>query len=147
MPANSQTFAYNLQRFVDAQTPVYDRVCEELAAGRKQSHWIWYIFPQMRGLGRSETARYYGLASREEAQAFLEHPILRARLRQCVDLMMFVPARTLSEILAPPDDLKFISSMTLFGEVAAEPEPFVAALDKYAAGKRDDATLALLAKQ
>jgi len=137
---------FDLQRFVTAQAPIYDRVCRELVAGRKQSHWIWFIFPQMRGLGRSETARFYGIASRQEAQAYATHPLLGTRLRQCVMLVQAIQGRTLAEIMTAPDDLKFVSSMTLFAEVAVDPAPFAAALDKYAAGARDAATLALLAK-
>ena len=140
---------YNLQRFLDAQASVYGQVCEELRAGRKQSHWIWFIFPQMRGLGRSELADYYGISSRQEAEAYLGHPVLGARLRECTRLVNEVEGRTMDQIFGYPDNLKFRSSMTLFAAAASENQILVDplfndALQKYFAGKADPATLALL---
>ena len=135
---------FDLQRFADAQVPVYEQVCRELAAGEKRSHWIWFVFPQLRGLGHSHTAIKFGIASRAEAVAYLAHPVLGARFRECVRLILAVEGRTLEEIMAFPDDLKFISSMTLFAEVADDPALFLAAIEKYAAGVPDAATLELL---
>jgi uncharacterized protein (DUF1810 family) len=133
---------FNLARFAVAQEPAYTRVLAELAAGKKHSHWIWYIFPQLRTLGHSETARHFGIASRAEAQAYLAHPVLGTRLLECTGLMLAVADKPLSHILPFPDDLKFISSMTLFEAVAVDSSPFAAAIDRYAAGRRDPATLA-----
>jgi len=136
---------FDLQRFVAAQEPVYAQVYRELAAGQKQSHWIWFIFPQLKSLGRSATALRFGIASRAEAAAYLAHPVLGPRLVACVELMLAVPDRTLSEIMPYPDDLKFISSMTLFEALAAKPQIFARALERFAVGVRDRATLELLA--
>ena len=136
---------FDLQRFVDAQEPAYARVCRELAAGQKQSHWIWYIFPQLRALGRSSTAVRFGIGSRAEAVAYLTHPMLGSRLIECVRLMLAARDRTLSEIMPFPDDLKFISSMTLFEAVAVDPVLFAEALVRFADGKRDATTLDYLA--
>lgn len=135
---------YDLQRFVDAQSRDYQQVCEELRAGHKRSHWIWYIFPQMRGLGRSETASYYGIASREEAQAYLAHPVLGARLRECTRLVNQVEHRSVDQIFGYPDNLKFRSSMTLFAATASDKQIFEDALKKYFAGEPDQQTLNLL---
>jgi uncharacterized protein (DUF1810 family) len=132
---------YNLKRFVDAQTPVYERVVAELRQGRKQSHWMWFIFPQIKGLGSSATALKFAIASRGEAQAYLDHPILGPRLRQCTRLVIAAPGRSIEQILGYPDDLKFRSSMTLFAAVAADNKDFTAALDKFYGGKADPATL------
>jgi uncharacterized protein (DUF1810 family) len=137
---------FDLARFVAAQAPTYAGVLAELAAGRKRTHWIWYIFPQLRGLGRSDTARRYGLSGRAEAEAYLAHPVLGPRLRACTQLMLDIEGRSLTAIMAFPDDLKFISCMTLFGACAADPAPFHAALAKYAGGQPDTATLDLLAQ-
>jgi uncharacterized protein (DUF1810 family) len=136
--------SYALERFVVAQASMYERVVSELRAGTKRSHWIWFIFPQLRGLGRSPTAHTYGIASASEARAFLAHPVLGPRLIECVDLMLQNAAKPLSTIMPFPDDLKFVSSMTLFASVAADPQPFQAALHAFNAGKPDAATLHLL---
>jgi len=136
---------YQLQRFIDAQEPVQFRVRAELRAGRKRSHWMWFIFPQMRGLGRSETAQRYGIGSLDEARAYLAHPVLGARLRECCELVYAVQGRTATEIFGVPDDMKFRSSLTLFGRVAQQEEVFAACLRKYFAGVEDPATLALIA--
>jgi uncharacterized protein (DUF1810 family) len=135
---------FDLERFVSAQEPVYEQVLEELRAGRKRSHWMWFVFPQLAGLGRSATAIHFAIASRAEAQAYLDHPLLGARLRECTQAMLAVEGRSLSVILGFPDDLKFRSSMTLFAELA-EPGPlFHSALAKYCDGKPDPKTLELL---
>ena len=133
----------DLQRFVDAQAADYDRACRELAAGSKRTHWIWYIFPQLRGLGRSTTARTFGIAGRAEATAYLAHPVLGPRLIHCTRLMLAI-ARPLNAIMPYPDNLKFISSMTLFATTAADPALFLAALHKFNDGHSDKTTLELL---
>ncbi|MEL6479150.1 MAG: DUF1810 domain-containing protein [Pseudomonadota bacterium] len=132
-----------LERFVEAQTPVIDTVLAELAAGRKATHWIWFIFPQLAGLGRSPTARYYGLTGREDAAAYLAHPVLGPRLLRCVEVAMRGHPRTAHEIFGSPDDLKFRSCLTLFAAVQGAPEIFGAALDLFYDGP-DPATLDLL---
>jgi len=136
--------AFNLERFVDAQASSYDQVCGELRAGRKQSHWIWFIFPQMRGLGHSEMAHFYGISSREEAEAYLEHPLLGARLRECTGLVYEVEGRSVDQIFGYPDNLKFHSSMSLFASVAPDEPVFRQALQKYFGGELDPNTVALL---
>src|SRR6266581_3107993 len=103
---------YDLQRFVDAQNPVYGQVCAELAAGAKSSHWIWFIFPQLEGLGRSATALHYGLGGRDEAQAYWRHARLGARLKECSALVLAVQGKSALQIFGSPDDMKFRSSMT-----------------------------------
>lgn len=133
----------DLQRFLDAQAPVYPTVCAELRAGRKQSHWMWFIFPQLAGLGHSPTARFYALAGRAEAQDYLAHPLLGARLRECTALMTALPGQTAEAILGQVDALKFRSCMTLFAAISGEPG-FQSALDTYCAGEPDPRTLALL---
>jgi len=138
------TDPFDLQRFVDAQTPVYPRVIAELRKGRKQSHWMWFIFPQLAGLGHSAMARRFAIASREEAAAYLAHGILGPRLRECTSLVNAVEGRTVTEILGSPDDVKFCSSMTLFSAVSSD-EEFARAIEKYYAGKPDPRTLDLLA--
>ena len=136
--------SYDLQRFVDAQAPVYARVVEELRQGRKQSHWMWFIFPQIEGLGSSPMAQRFAIGSRAEAAAYLGHPILGPRLRECTRLVTAVQDRSIEEILGFPDDLKFRSSMTLFAAVAADSKDFAAALDKFYGGEADPATLGRL---
>jgi len=136
---------HDLQRFVAAQDPVYARVVDELARGRKASHWMWFVFPQLKELGRSATARRFGVASLAEARAYLAHALLGARLRECTRLVLAVHGRSALEVLGPPDDLKFRSSMTLFAACAPPASDFEAALAKYFGGIADPATLALLA--
>ncbi|HUJ22051.1 MAG TPA: DUF1810 domain-containing protein [Bryobacteraceae bacterium] len=136
---------YNLRRFVDAQDPVYERVRQELRGGRKSSHWMWFIFPQLRGLGQSQMAHTFGISSREEAQAYLEHPVLGSRIRECTRLVNLVEGRSIEQIFGYPDDLKFRSSMTLFASVQAEDPVFQDALKKYFGGEPDARTLELLA--
>lgn len=135
---------YDLQRFVEAQQPVYPRVVSELRAGRKQSHWMWFIFPQIEGLGHSAMAQRYAIGSRAEAVAYLEHPVLGARLLECVRLVNAVAGKDIHAILGAPDDMKFKSSMTLFAKAAADNADFIAALRKYYEGDFDEATLARL---
>src|SRR5271167_4165733 len=102
--------SYDLQRFVDAQNPVFEQVCSELRDGRKQGHWMWFVFPQIKGLGYSQLARKFAISSREEAEAYLKHPVLGPRLRECTQLVILVDGRSINEILGYPDDIKFRSS-------------------------------------
>lgn len=140
----TETDPFDLARFIKAQAAVYPGVLEELRRGAKSSHWMWFIFPQLRGLGRSETARRFGIASIEETRAYLAHPVLGARLRECVALMNAVEGKSAFEILGPPDDLKFRSCLTLFSIAAPEESVFSEALRRYFAGSPDPATLDLL---
>ncbi len=132
---------FDLQRFVNAQNPVYQKVCAELRNGRKEGHWIWFIFPQLQGLGHSATATAFGIASRQEAAAYLDHAVLGPRLRECTRLVNLVEGREIGQIFGYPDDLKFRSSMTLFASVASDNQVFKDALDKYFGGKPDPLTL------
>ncbi|MGA2350066.1 MAG: DUF1810 domain-containing protein [Terracidiphilus sp.] len=136
--------SFNLDRFVSAQAAVYPQVVAELGAGRKRSHWIWFIFPQMKGLGRSSQSEYYGISSLEEAVAYACHPLIGPRLIECTQLVNRVEGRTIDQILGPPDDLKFRSSMTLFARAAPENPVFQEALNQYFNGEADPLTLALL---
>ena len=135
---------YNLQRFVDAQNPVYEQVCSELRAGSKRSHWIWFIFPQICGLGSSPTAMEFAISSLEEAEAYLRHPILGPRLLECVRLMTQVEGRSIDQILGYLDDLKFRSSMTLFAHATSDNQVFKDALEKYCGGEFDRLTVGRL---
>ena len=139
MPAADDPF--DLQRFVAAQAPVYDRVRTELKNGRKQSHWMWFIFPQIAGLGHSAMAQRYAISSLHEAEAYLQHPVLGPRLLECTKLVTQVTGKTIHEILSSPDDMKFRSCMTLFEQAATDKQPFVDALEKYFDGERDGLTL------
>jgi uncharacterized protein (DUF1810 family) len=139
------TDPFDLQRFVDAQAQVYPRVVAELRQGRKQSHWMWFIFPQLAGLGHSPMARRFAISSREEAIAYLGHGVLGPRLAECTALVNAVEGRTIREILGSPDDLKFCSSMTLFGAVASD-AAFAAAITKFCGGRPNPGTLELLAQ-
>lgn len=134
----------DLTRFVEAQNPVYSRVCSELRAGAKTSHWMWFVFPQIKGLGNSAMAQKFAISSVDEAREYLEHPVLGARLRECTELVCAVPGKTAHEIFGSPDDLKFRSSMTLFAGVAGEGSVFQEALKKYFAGEPDALTLRLI---
>jgi uncharacterized protein (DUF1810 family) len=136
---------YNLQRFVDAQNPVYAEVTAELRAGAKRSHWMWFIFPQIAGLGGSAMARRFAIASADEARAYLSHPILGPRLEECARLACLVEGRSARALFGAPDDLKFHSSMTLFAAVEAD-AIFREALAKYFEGRADSATLERLAR-
>ncbi len=137
---------YNLTRFVDAQSSEYNTVLAELRAGRKRSHWIWFMFPQLKGLGRSATSEYYGIESLEEAAAYLRHPVLGPRLLECTALVNGIDDRSIEDIFGFPDNLKFRSSMTLFSRATADSAAFLAALEKYFAGEPDERTLALLSR-
>ena len=135
---------YGLERFVQAQQGVYEQVCAELRAGRKRTHWMWFIFPQIKGLGSSEMATQYAISSLEEAKAYLEHPMLGDRLRECAGIVVGLEGRTAEEIFGYPDDLKFRSSMTLFAkaaEISEEDLVFSQALDKYFGGREDAGTV------
>lgn len=135
---------FDLQRFVNAQGPVYDTVLAELRNGRKQSHWMWFVFPQIAGLGHSLTARKYAIVSRAEASAYLDHPVLGPRLLECTRLVNAIDGRTAHEIFGTPDDLKFRSSMTLFAHATPAGDDFIAALWKYFGMEFDQATIARL---
>lgn len=132
---------FDLQRFVDAQAPVYRDVVDELRAGRKRSHWMWFVFPQLRGLGGSPTAVRYGISSLDEARAYLRHEVLGPRLRECARLVNGVQGRSVGDIFGSPDDLKLCSSMTLFSRATDDNEDVVALLDKYYDGRQDRLTL------
>jgi uncharacterized protein (DUF1810 family) len=138
------TDAYNLQRFIDAQTSVYDEVLQELGQGQKSSHWIWFIFPQIHGLGHSYMSRKFAVSSLQEAEAYILHPILGPRLRECTRLVLDVEGKTIQQILGPPDDLKFRSSITLFARATAENKIFEDALQKYFEGIGDNQTIEML---
>ncbi|WP_332876866.1 DUF1810 domain-containing protein [Massilia sp. S19_KUP03_FR1] len=133
---------FDLDRFVTAQDPVYQTVLEELRHGRKRSHWMWFIFPQIAGLGHSEMAQRYAIASDDEAAAYLAHPVLGARLRECAGLVAKHADLPIGAIFHAPDDLKFHSSMTLFADVAPDEAVFQACLDSFFEGLSDSATLA-----
>ena len=136
---------FDLDRFVMAQAPMYDIALAELIGGRKVTHWIWFIFPQLRGLGRSSMAHRYGIDSLDEAQAYLAHPVLGSRLRECVTALLDSGETDLGTVFGSPDDMKFCSSMTLFSSATGDAEKtFDAALDKFAGGRRDERTLQLL---
>ena len=136
---------FHLQRFIDAQAPVWPQVRAELTAGAKRSHWMWFVFPQLRGLGRSETARYYGLADLDEARAYWAHPLLGERLREACDLLAALPPTLGAEpVLGPVDALKLHSCLTLFERVAPEEVVFGALLERWYGGRRDAATLGKL---
>jgi uncharacterized protein (DUF1810 family) len=135
---------FHLGRFVEAQSGEYEQVLAELRAGRKQSHWIWFIFPQLKGLGRSPLTEHYGIGSIDEARAYLRHPVLGPRLEECTALVNKIEGRTVDEIFGFPDNLKFRSSMTLFANAAADNRIFLDALKKYFAGEPDAKTLELL---
>ena len=135
---------YDLKRFVEAQLDAYPRAVSELRAGRKQSHWMWYLFPQISGLGHSPTARKYSISSLEEAKAYLKHDVLGFRLRECTGLVNAVNNRSIEEIFAYPDQLKFHSSVTLFAHAAVDTEIFRDALRKYFGSRFDEQTIARL---
>jgi uncharacterized protein (DUF1810 family) len=134
---------FDLKRFTDAQTPVIAAVLAELRLGRKASHWMWFIFPQVAGLGFSAMSQKYAIGSADEAKAYLAHPVLGDRLRECVELVVEVEGGSAGEIFGAPDDMKFHSCLTLFAETSGE-ELFLRALDKYFDGSPDQATLDIL---
>jgi uncharacterized protein (DUF1810 family) len=132
---------YDLQRFVDAQNPVFEQVCAEFRAGQKTGHWMWFISPQLRGLGHSQMAIKFAISSQDEAVAYLKHQILGARLKECTRLVMLVEGRSINQIFGSPDDLKFRSSMTLFASTTSKNLIFKGALQKYFAGEPDRLTV------
>jgi uncharacterized protein (DUF1810 family) len=132
---------FDLQRFVDAQDRVYDTVIDELRNGSKRSHWIWFVFPQLRGLGHSPTAVHYGISSIDEARAYLAHDVLGPRLRECARLVSQIDGRSAGDIFGFPDDVKVRSSMTLFALATDDNTDFVAVLDKFYDGIKDPATV------
>lgn len=137
---------FDLQRFLDAQDSAHDRALAELTAGRKTSHWMWFVFPQARGLGHSATARLYAIGSPDEARAYLDHEVLGPRLIAATVAATQAPARSLHDLFGSPDDLKFVSSMTLFALATSEPAIFQAALDRWNDGRRDRRTLELMGR-
>ena len=141
----SETF--NLERFSEAQDQVYEGVLRELRDGSKHGHWMWFIFPQLKGLGHSQMANYYGISSGQEARAYLDHPLLGTRLLECTEIVNGLPDKSISSILGYPDDLKFRSSKTLFSIVAPDSGVFHEALRKFFGGKADERTAQLLEEQ
>ena len=137
----ANTDRFNLERFVQAQNQVFQQVTSELRAGKKTTHWMWFIFPQVRGLGRSPTAVEYAISGLDEARAYLAHPVLGARLKECTHLVLQVENRSATQIFGSPDDMKFRSCMTLFAQVSGEDDIFVRALEKYCGGVPDRMTL------
>ncbi|MCC0056603.1 MAG: DUF1810 domain-containing protein [Rhodobiaceae bacterium] len=136
---------FNLERFEEAQTEAFHQAISELRAGRKSGHWMWFTFPQLRGLGRSEAAMFYGIHSIDEAQAYLGHPVLGPRLRQMTEAAIAAPAASLHSLFGFPDDMKFCSSMTLFSIASPDPRNvFTQALERWCNGKRDAETCRLL---
>jgi uncharacterized protein (DUF1810 family) len=132
---------FDLQRYLDAQAQVYERVCAELRSGRKTSHWMWFVFPQIHGLGSSPMSRRFAISSAREANAYLDHAILGARLQECCRILMQTEDRSAHDIFGSPDDLKLHSSMTLFANVAVQNRSFTDMLGKYFHGGLDRATL------
>jgi len=131
------TDSFNLKRFVDAQDPLIDQISAELAAGKKRTHWMWFVFPQIQGLGHSEMARRYAISSVAEAEAYLAHPVLGERLLALTQIVNALEGRSVEQIFGYPDDLKFHSSMTLFAHAATDKAPFEEALNKYFGGEAD----------
>lgn len=136
---------FDLDRFVTAQAPLFQTVLEELRSGQKRSHWMWFIFPQLRGLGRSSMAEFYGIGSLGEAAAYLAHPLLGPRLVLCTETVLAIDGKSLGEIFGSPDDLKFRSSMTLFALASPNAAtPFRQALDRWCEGRMDERTRTLI---
>jgi uncharacterized protein (DUF1810 family) len=135
---------FRLSRFVEAQDRIYDRVLAELNSGRKSSHWMWFVFPQIEGLGFSSTTRYYSIKSLEEARRYLDHPVLGKRLRECAETILALEGLSASSIFGYPDDMKLKSSMTLFASAAEPHSVFTRVLEKYFQGNRDERTISLL---
>jgi uncharacterized protein (DUF1810 family) len=143
--AMPMTDPFDLQRFVDAQAPAFEAACDELRAGRKRGHWMWFVFPQLRGLGHSAMAERYGIGSLAEARAYLAHPLLGSRLARCTRLVLQGQARGVHAIFGSPDDLKFHSCMTLFAKASGDGVVFDDTLRAMFDGRPDAATLGLLA--
>jgi uncharacterized protein (DUF1810 family) len=144
--ASDHSDPYDLHRFTSAQEGVFDRALAELRDGLKRSHWMWYIFPQIEGLGHSPTTRHYSIKSLEEARQYLAHPVLGVRLKECAEIVLALQGRSASEIFGHPDDWKLQSSMTLFEVVSRPQSVFSRVLDKYYQGKRDSRTLQIVGK-
>ena len=136
----------NLSRFIDAQKDLYESALSELRAGRKRGHWMWFVFPQLCGLGVSQTSKYYGIADLAEAKAYIGDPILGRRLVDCTNAVMNTTGSSVHDIFGAPDDLKFVSSMTLFSSVQEAPDLFQQALSRFNGGNFDSATLGLLSR-
>ncbi len=141
------TDPFDLQRFVDAQDRVYAAVLDELGHGQKRTHWMWFVFPQLAGLGHSPMAQRYAISGLDEASAYLAHPVLGPRLRECTERANAVAGRSAHDIFSSPDDMKFQSSMTLFAEVEKDRGPFGVALARYFAGEKDRRTMEILAQR
>lgn len=141
------TDPFDLQRFVDAQDRVYAAVLDELGNGQKRTHWMWFVFPQLAGLGHSPMAQRYSISGLDEASAYLAHPVLGPRLRECTERANAVAGSSAHDIFSSPDDMKFRSSMTLFAEVEKDGGPFGAALARYFAGEKDRRTMEILAQR
>lgn len=135
---------FQLQRFVEVQDKCFTEVIAELREGKKRSHWMWFVFPQLAGLGHSATASYYAIKSLAEAKAYLAHDVLGPRLRECTNVLLQHDGLSAAEVFGYPDDMKFRSSMTLFDYVAADATPFGAAITQFCQGIRDDKTLSLI---
>ena len=135
---------YDLNRFIQAQENSYSQAIAELKNGYKQSHWMWFIFPQIKGLGHSEMAHHYAIKSKQEAAEYLNHPMLGPRLRECSEILLGIEDRLISDIMGYPDDLKLKSSMTLFASIAGNSNIFEKVIDKYFNGSKDSKTLELL---
>jgi uncharacterized protein (DUF1810 family) len=135
---------FDLNRFVEAQDPVYDAVVGELRSGRKRTHWMWFVFPQLKALGRSPTAQFYGIGSLDEARAYLGHQVLGPRIRECARLVAAIEGTSIEDIMGWPDDLKLRSSMTLFARASADDRDFVDVIAKFYGGEADPATDELL---
>ncbi|MCF4998888.1 DUF1810 family protein [Pseudomonas syringae] len=144
MRSTDQHAPFNLLRFVQAQDPVFERVQRELEEGHKRSHWMWFVFPQIAGLGGSEMSRRYAIGSADEARAYLDDELLGARLRLCTQKVLNIEHQSVVQIFGHPDDLKFHSSITLFAQFSADGSPFHQALDRYFHGIPDEWTLQLL---
>ncbi len=138
---------YHLKRFLDAQNQTYLTALSEIQKGRKETHWMWFIFPQLEGLGQSETARFYALADLEEAEAFLAHPVLGKHLVQISEALLNTTTASAKDLLGSPDDLKLRSSMTLFANAEKAHPAFAAVLERYFDGKQDERTLQLLLRK
>jgi uncharacterized protein (DUF1810 family) len=137
----------NLQRFIDAQQGVYEQALSEIKRGRKQSHWMWFVFPQIKGLGFSETSKRYAIQNKEEGQAYLQHPLLGARLLQISEALLQLQSNNAYQIFGSPDDVKLKSSMTLFSSLQDAPPIFQKVLDKFFEGTKDSKTLSLMKDQ
>ena len=143
-PGTAEGDPFDLRRFLEAQENEYFQALAELKRGRKESHWIWFIFPQIEGLGQSWTSKHYSIKSQKEARQYLQHPVLGSRLKECCEAVLALAEPDISKVLGYPDDLKFRSCMTLFAEAAGQDSIFTRLLDKYFAGKPDERTLEIL---